>query len=76
MGITEIGCKYCKECAEIIKMEEADLVVYCENCGKPLVRNASMHRFRGFCRECYEKKENEKARERMREVRKNMNVRT
>ena len=63
--------KYCKECAEIIKMEEADLVVYCLKCRKPLVRNASMHRFRGLCRNCYTEIENEKARKRMQKLREN-----
>ena len=50
--------KYCKQCAEIIKSREADLVVYCEKCGKPLVRNASMHRFKGLCRDCQNEKNN------------------
>lgn len=50
--------KYCKQCAEIIKSREADLVVYCEKCKKPLVRNASMHRFRGLCRDCQNEKNN------------------
>ena len=50
--------KYCKECAEIIKMEEADLVVYCLKCGKSLVRNASMYRFKGLCRDCQNEKNN------------------
>ena len=60
--------KYCKECAELLKIEENEQR-FCVDCGKPITRTSLLRKPRLRCSSCQYIHENELAKKRMQKMR-------